>query len=345
MNMEELGLVMRLLRVPDDVASVGRLRDDHFCLLPHENGTFEVFWYERGGHHDDCFYDSEEAGCYGFLGKIGGGLTGRQYVVPGTGVSSSLGGVRSDHPAVRALLGDTDPYGGLGEAGWSERFVVPEDTGAAQGARRLIWPSQDEYPDGFASATGRQPTRLEPGTVVDSFGPTFTRVLYDVDTPFAARSLPIDYAASGYRQWRILKETAVWSGPVAPWFGQPGGGVQHFALMPVADLVGSGFVEEVALSTEQNAPADPEIGGLFAQDPISQLSWFSKVGAPPGLIAEGRAKEQSWCVIEGGDAWWDVFFYERGSRTEDIGRGDSRLAALRLLGGRLLYTDILNRMP
>lgn len=343
--MEELGLIMRLLHVPDDVASIGRLRDDHFCLLPHENGTFEVFWYERGSHHDDCFYDSEEAGCYGFLGKIGGGLSGRQWVVPGTGVSSSIGGVGLNHPAVEALLEDTDRYGGLGEAAWIERFVVPEDADAGQGLRRLVWPAQEEFPDGFASATDRLPTRFEPGTVVDSFGPTFTRILYDVNTPFSARSLPIDYAASGYRQWRILKETAVWSGPVAPWFGQRGGGAQHFTLMPVADLVGSGFIEEVALSAKPAQPADPEIGGLFAQDPTSQLSWFSKVATPPGLVSEGQVKEQSWCFIEGADGWWDVFFYERGSRTEDLGRCDSRLAALRLLGGRLLYTDILNRMP
>lgn len=345
MNMEELGLILRLLRVPDDVASVGRPRDDHFCLLAHENGTFEVFWYERGSHNDECFYDNEEAGCYGFLGKIGGGLAGRQYVVPGTGVSNSVGGVSIDHPAVQALLEGADVYAGRGEAAWVDTFVVPEDAEAPQGVRRLIWPPQDEYPDGFASATGRQPARLEPGSVADSFGPTFTRILYDVTTPFAARSLPVDYAASGYRQWRILKETAVWSGPVAPWFGQPGTGTQHFALMPLADLVGSGFIEEVALSQEPTAPADAPVGGLFADDPISQLSWFSKVGAPPGLISEGQVREQSWCFIEGEDSWWDVFFYERGSRTEDLGRCDSRLAALRLIGGRLLYTDILNRMP
>lgn len=344
MNMEELELVLRFLRVPDSVASIGRLRDDHFCLLPHDDGTFEVFWYERGSHNDDCFYDGEAAGCYGFLGKIGGGLAGRQRVAPGTGVSSSVGGAPFNHPAVQALLDDTDLYGGLGEAGWAERFVAPEDTDATAGARRLIWPAQDEYPDGFASAAGRLPTRLEPGTVVDSFGPTFTRILYDVDTPFAARSLPVDYAASGYRQWRILKETAVWSGPVAPWFGQPGGGVQYFTLMPMADLVGSGFVEEVTV-TGPTGPVASEVGDLLAQDAISQLSWFSKVGAPAALISEGQVKEQSWCLVEGADGWWDVFFYERGSRTEDLGRGDSRLAALRLLGGRLLYTDILNHTP
>jgi hypothetical protein len=84
-------------------------------------------------------------------------------------------------------------------------------------------------------------------------------------------------------------------------------------------------------------------GDLFAQDAVNQLSVHSHVPVPPALVSEGRVREQSWCLIEGSDGWWDVFFYERGSRTEDLGRADSRLAALRLLGGRLLYTDILNR--
>lgn len=249
MNMDELALILRGLGVPDDVASVGRLRDDHYCLVGNEDGTFEVFWYERGGRHDDFVYSSEESACYGFLGQIGGGLSSRQPVPEGRGVAGSVGGAPLEHPAVQGLIeaGGTDAFGGLGEPEWVERFVVPEDRDAAPGARRLVWPDPDAHPDGFESASGRRPTRLGPGRVLDTFGPTFTRVLYDVDTPFAERSLPADYAASGYRRWRVLKDTAVWSGTVVPWFGQPGGGVQHFALMPVADLVGAGFVEEVAL--------------------------------------------------------------------------------------------------
>ncbi|MFD4460607.1 hypothetical protein [Nocardia sp. NPDC058480] len=83
--------------------------------------------------------------------------------------------------------------------------------------------------------------------------------------------------------------------------------------------------------------------GVFSQNPISQLAWFSHVGAPAALVSEGELREQAWCLIQAEDGWWDVFYYERGSRTTNIGRAKTRLAALRLLGGRLLYTDILNR--
>lgn len=83
--------------------------------------------------------------------------------------------------------------------------------------------------------------------------------------------------------------------------------------------------------------------GLFPQDPTSQLARFSKVATPNSLVSEGRLREQAWCIIEAEDGWWEVFYYERGCRTQNLGRANSRLAALRLLGGRMLVTDILNR--
>ncbi|WP_446224374.1 hypothetical protein ACTWPB_04035 [Nocardia sp. IBHARD005] len=46
---------------------------------------------------------------------------------------------------------------------------------------------------------------------------------------------------------------------------------------------------------------------------------------------------------EGDDGWWDVSTTSAGARTTKLGRAKTRLAALRLHGGRLLYTDILNR--
>ncbi|MGW0251256.1 hypothetical protein ACWDYH_31970 [Nocardia goodfellowii] len=86
-------------------------------------------------------------------------------------------------------------------------------------------------------------------------------------------------------------------------------------------------------------------GGIFDQNPTSQLTTFSHVPTPESLVSEGKLQEQSWCLIQGEDGWWSVFYYERGSRTENLGRANDRRAALRLLGGRLLYTDILNRAP
>ncbi|MGW5921285.1 TNT domain-containing protein [Nocardia fluminea] len=247
MNIDELTMILRGLGVPDSVTSVGRLRDDHYCLVPGRDGTFEAFWYERGGPHDLCVYDNEAAACYGFLGLIGGALDGSQPLAPGRGTAGSVGGAAISSPAVQSILDDGDLFGGMREAQWAREFVVPDDVGASAGRRLLRWPDPILHPDGFATPTGRTPTRLDPGRIMDSFGTTFTRLLYDIGTPFGARSLPIHYAESGYRRWKVLTPTPVWSGPVAPWFARPGGGNQYFTVMPVVDLVGSGFLEEIAV--------------------------------------------------------------------------------------------------
>jgi hypothetical protein len=249
MDFDELGLILRGLGVPDSVASIGRYADDHYCLVPGADGTFEVCWSERGAKRDVCVYDSMPSACLGFLGVIGGGLTGLQPVMPGHGVRNAIGGASYAHPAVQRLLAaDSDTiFGRLPEQEWVRRFVVLEDRGLPIGQRRLIWPDPLRHPDGFDSADGRSPGRLEVGRVLDSFGPTFTRVLYEEGTSFGARSLPIDYAQSGYRRWRVLQPTPVWSGAVAPWFGRPGGAIQHWAMTPVIDLAGAGFLEELPL--------------------------------------------------------------------------------------------------
>ncbi|WP_019928939.1 hypothetical protein [Nocardia sp. BMG111209] len=79
------------------------------------------------------------------------------------------------------------------------------------------------------------------------------------------------------------------------------------------------------------------------QDPVSQFATFSKVDVPGRLISENAVREQSWCILRAADGWYEVFYYEHGSRTEKLGRAATRTAALRLLGGRLLHADILNR--
>ncbi|GAB2667308.1 TNT domain-containing protein [Nocardia goodfellowii] len=245
MNFGELETIARALGMPESEAGIGRRREDAFCVTE-EDGVYMVYWYERGSKIDRCVYETEASACYGFLGLIGGALRGSQPLEPGRGTAGSVGGVPFSHSAVQALV-DGDVYGGLGEQPWVQQFVVPEDVAEPVGQRRLIWPDRNRHPDGFAASDGRAPIRLEPGRIVDSFGTTFSKLLYDISTPLSARSLPVDYLHSGYRRWQVKTQTPVWAGPVAPWFGQPGGGEQFFTLMPIVDLVGAGFIEEVAL--------------------------------------------------------------------------------------------------
>ena len=45
-----------------------------------------------------------------------------------------------------------------------------------------------------------------------------------------------------YRVYSVVKPLVVLAGPIAPWFGQPGAGVQYMLYKNVATLVSEGFL-------------------------------------------------------------------------------------------------------
>lgn len=78
-------------------------------------------------------------------------------------------------------------------------------------------------------------TRLENGTKLDRFGGETGQFLSSFGAPYVERALPpqnLDTSASapqypnGYHVYEVLKPFEVLEGPIAPWFGQPGGGSQ-----------------------------------------------------------------------------------------------------------------------
>lgn len=81
---------------------------------------------------------------------------------------------------------------------------------------------------------------LPAGCLVDRFGGDHGRSLFIAGTPYAERSLPPDLLDAtrldfGLRTFLVEDDLEVVAGPVAPWFGQPGGAVRF-------DLVGSAAV-------------------------------------------------------------------------------------------------------
>ena len=85
-------------------------------------------------------------------------------------------------------------------------------------------------PNGHAEQ-GR--TRLFPGQDIDRFGSEYGTFLSPEGIPYSARSIPpqsldgIPAAACDYHRYRVIKSFTVESGPIAPWFGQPGHGWQY----------------------------------------------------------------------------------------------------------------------
>jgi hypothetical protein len=117
---------------------------------------------------------------------------------------------------------------------------------------------------------------LHPGQEIDLFGnpgnpadPATNKggqFLAPAGTPYEDRAIPptnLDtYAASApfnYYLYMVLKKFSVLAGPTAPWFDQPGGGIQAYladttgpGLPPnpgIANLVNQGYVQELPVGT------------------------------------------------------------------------------------------------
>jgi hypothetical protein len=102
------------------------------------------------------------------------------------------------------------------------------------------------YPEnaGFAGATER--TFLMPGQTIDRYGGSgYSRFFSPQGTPDWARSLPPGTAGQPLRTFEVVKPFEVQSGTVAPWFNQPGGGLQYVTPVKLETLLNRGIIREV----------------------------------------------------------------------------------------------------
>ncbi|QQQ75727.1 TNT domain-containing protein [Saccharothrix sp. 6-C] len=136
------------------------------------------------------------------------------------------------------LLEGYDALAGLHERDWDRRFLVRADP------PEYAWPPGELFPEGGYEAG--QPGVLAVGVELDRFGGPEGRVLSQLGTAYAERSLPPALVAAGYHRYRVVQVLPVWFTLSAEWFGQPGGGVRFRATYPVADLVALGYLEEMA---------------------------------------------------------------------------------------------------
>ncbi|MFD0199570.1 MULTISPECIES: TNT domain-containing protein [Saccharothrix] len=136
------------------------------------------------------------------------------------------------------LLAGYDPLAGLHERDWDRRFLARADP------PEYAWPPGELFPEGGYEAG--QPGVLAVGVELDRFGGPEGRVLSQLGTPYAERSLPPALVDAGYHRYRVLKVLPVWFTLSAEWFGQPGGGARFRATYPVADLIALGYLEEMA---------------------------------------------------------------------------------------------------
>jgi len=114
----------------------------------------------------------------------------------------------------RFLAAYYDPAASNGKGGW----VYPPDSGY------VIRP--DGRPEEFR-------LRLHRGEYIDRYGSEYGSFLSPAGMSYATRSIPpqnLDAtppAACNYHDYRVIRPLTVDAGPIAPWFAQPGGGLQY----------------------------------------------------------------------------------------------------------------------
>ncbi|MEV5952650.1 TNT domain-containing protein [Streptomyces sp. NPDC051987] len=143
---------------------------------------------------------------------------------------------RTDHTSAYWFLGcywQTDPQ--TGKSGW--------------------W-----YPDnnGFVLKNGKpveHALTLRKGQLVDLFGSGFGNFFAPAGTPYAKRAIPpsnldtyVKTFPYSYHLYRVLKPFTVEAGPIRPWFGQPGLGLQYLTKSSVSDLVTAKYLDALPVT-------------------------------------------------------------------------------------------------
>ena len=123
----------------------------------------------------------------------------------------------------------------------AERSITQIGNAAEEvtGSRALV----PYYPPnaGFAGASGE--ASLVPGTIVDRYGGTGGFNLSPQGTPPWARSLPFGAETRPLNAYEVVQPINVNAGTTAPWFNQPGGGLQfELGTRTVQDLINSGHL-------------------------------------------------------------------------------------------------------
>ncbi|KAF8858708.1 hypothetical protein BDZ45DRAFT_651075 [Acephala macrosclerotiorum] len=119
------------------------------------------------------------------------------------------------------------------------------------------------YPidNGFQLSTSSAPIEanitLPVGSLLDRFGSEYGSFMSPYGAPYMQRALPpsnLDTPASSptwpynYHVYNVTKSLDTLAGPIAPWFGQPGQGVQYNMYTNVLGLINGGYLSRVTLN-------------------------------------------------------------------------------------------------
>jgi hypothetical protein len=86
---------------------------------------------------------------------------------------------------------------------------------------------------------------LQKGDYIGRRGSEFGRFFAPVGSTASELALPPGAENLPENVFQVIKPFPVYGGSVAPWFGQPGGGIQYYSLQPQYWLVDNGFIKLV----------------------------------------------------------------------------------------------------
>lgn len=86
---------------------------------------------------------------------------------------------------------------------------------------------------------------LQPGIRIDRYGYEGGSFVAPEGTPYEKRSLAPGTDVKPYHVYEVVKPVEAIGGEVAPWFDQPGGGIQYMLRKSIHELLDSGYIKAV----------------------------------------------------------------------------------------------------
>lgn len=162
-------------------------------------------------------------------------------IITGVSIGGVVGGVAGYYaaPAVTAITG-------IAGVSVTSAGITAVGTGGAvaveQVTEKAITALQPYYPpnDGFSGVV--QKITLEAGTLIQRTGELYGRFVAPAGTPTQMLSLPYDKIGQTTTYLQLQQSIEVLAGKVAPWFGQPGGGIQYILETPLDQLIKEGVI-------------------------------------------------------------------------------------------------------
>ncbi|MBE6050038.1 MAG: DUF4237 domain-containing protein [Clostridium sp.] len=117
--------------------------------------------------------------------------------------------------------------------------VYQNDLYFNQATGEINWPKDNgfsEYPKDL---------KLLPGVKIDRYGSDFGTFTSPLGISYEQRALAPGTELKPYSVFEVLKPIEVKAGGIAPWFNQPGGGIQYIMPDIIDELIDSGFLRRI----------------------------------------------------------------------------------------------------